>query len=216
MTEKQYKNFLYCCMKEAGSLHFNNEDGISNYLENKPLNTQPFDLVISKNAKLLKTLKFGVCFSMSSWVFELLYSMGLDGDYYFMESFNSNWPNFVILYKTPTGYKICDLAAQVRLNEMIISALINDSIDHTLYEKGWQEPERILNLVSGLSSTKYLSMEIEDYIKEYPISTCKLLLHQGCEDYMYTEVPRKELWEFLKEKKQATQPSKDDGGTIIK
>lgn len=33
---------------------------------------------------------------------------------------------------------------------------------------------------------------------------------------MYAEVPRKELWDFLKEKKQATQPSKDDGGTIIK
>ena len=216
MTEEQYKHFLYCCMKEASSLHFNNEDGISNFLGNKPINMQPFDLVISKNAKLLKALKSGVCFSMSSWVFELLYSMGLDSDYYFMESSDSDWPNFVILYKTPTGYKICDLAAQVRLNEAIISVLINDSIDHNLYGKGLPETERILNLVSGLSSTKYLSMEIEDYIKEYPISTCKLLLHQGCEDYMYTKVPRKKLWDFLKEKEQVPQISKDDNGTIIK
>lgn len=74
----------------------------------------------------------------------------------------------------------------------------------------------LLNLVRDLSSTKYLSMEIEDYIKEYPILTCKLLLHQGCEDYMYTEVPRKKLWDFLKEKKQVPQLSKDDSVTIIK
>lgn len=216
MNDEQYKNFLYCCMKEASSLHFNNENDISNFLGNKPINMQPFDLVISKNANLLKALKSGVCFSMSSWVFELLYSMGLESDYYFMESFNSNWPNFVILYKTPMGYRICDLAAQVRLNEMIVSELIDVSINHNLFDKDLLETEKILNLVRDLSSTKYLSMEIEDYIKEYPISTCKLLLHQGCEDYMYTEVPRKKLWDFLKEKKQVSQLSKDDSGTIIK
>ena len=33
---------------------------------------------------------------------------------------------------------------------------------------------------------------------------------------MYTEVPRKKLWDFLKEKEQVPQLSKDDNGTIIK
>ena len=198
MKSDQYKQFLYSCIKMANKVHFNNENGIVNFLGDKTLKEQTFYEVISKNARLLKSLNSGVCFTMSSWVFELLLSMGLDNDYYFMESTNSHWPNFVILYKTPEGFKICDLAAQARENEKIISELVDLSIFHnTSLEK--KSLDKTATLISALSSTKYLSMEIEDYIKEYPLALCKVLMHHGNEECIYTEVPRKSLLDFIKE-----------------
>lgn len=114
MTEEQYNTFLYCCEKQASKLHFNNEDEIVSFLGDKSLNEQTFCEVLAKNTRLLNSLHSGVCFTMSSWVFDLLRSQGLEEDYYFMESANAHWSNFVILYKSPNGYKICDLAAQVK------------------------------------------------------------------------------------------------------
>lgn len=185
----------------ANKIHFNNVDGIVHFLGDKTLKEQTFYGVISKNARLLKSLNSGVCFTMSSWVFELLLSMGLDSDYYFMESSNSHWANFVILYKTPDGFKICDLAAQTVENEKIISELVDLSVFHSTSPE-----ENLLDktepLIKALSSTKYLSIEIEDYIKEYPMASCKVLMHHGYEESIYTEVPRKSLLDFIKEERE--------------
>lgn len=207
MTSDQYKQFLYSCKKMANRLHFNNEDGIVNFLGDKTLDEQTFHQVIAKNTRLLKSLNSGVCFTMSSWVFDLLRSMGLNTDYYFMESANSKWANFVILYKTPQGFKICDLAAQASENEEIISELVDISIAHSAHPEQYSL-DRIETLINSLSSSKYLSMEIEDYIKEYPLSLCKVLMHHGYEDCIYTEVPRKSLLDFIKEEAEKVQSSK--------
>ena len=199
MTNDQYDNFLYSCKKMASKVHFNNEDGIVNFLGDKSLDEQTFFEVISKNTKLLKSLNSGVCFTMSSWVFNLLYSMDLkEDDYYFMESFNSKWPNFVILYNSPDGFRICDLAAQARESEKIISKLVDMSIESNTHPEQYSI-DRTTALIKELSSSKYLSMKIEDYIKEYPLISCEVLMHQGNEECLYTEVPRKSLSDFIKE-----------------
>ena len=141
---------------------------------------------------------------MSCWVFDLLYSIGLDDDYYFMESANSKWYNFVILYKTPQGFKICDLAAQALENEKVISELVDISINHGTRPEQYSL-DRTIALVNSLSSSKYLNMEIEDYIKKYPLSSCRVLMHHGYEECNYTEVPRKSLSDFIKEEVEKVQ-----------
>lgn len=206
MTEDQYNSFLYSCKKMANKLHFNNEDGIVNFLGDKTLDEQTFYEVIAKNTRLLKALNSGVCFTMSSWVFDLLRSLGLDNDYYFMESANAKWANFVILYKSPKGFKICDLAAQASENEEIISELTDISISRSNYSEQYFL-ERTTTLVNELSSSKYLSMNIEDYIKEYPLALCKVLMHHGYEECIYTEVPRKSLLDFIKDEVAKVQSS---------
>lgn len=208
MTNNQYKDFLYSCKKMASKIHFNNENGVVNFLGDKALNEQTFFEVIFKNTRLLNSLNSGVCFTMSSWVFGLLYSMDLkDDDYYFMESFNSEWQNFVILYNSPDGFRICDLTAQAIESEEIISKLVDLSIVSNA-SPGQYSINKIMALVSELSSSKYLSMKIEDYIKEYPLVSCEVLMHQGNEECIYTEVPRKKLLDFIKEKMDKEQSLK--------
>ncbi len=204
MTEEQYETFLYCCRKMASKIHFNNEDGIVQFLGNKSLDEQTFHEVIAKNARLLKALNSGVCFTMSSWVFELLRSQGLDTDYYFMESVNSKWYNAVILYLSPEGYKICDLAAQTKANEAIMEELIEISVMQSKNPAN-DYSIKVGELIKALAGTKYLNMEIEDYIKEYPLSLCRVLMHHGYEEAIYTKVPRKNLLDFIKEQVEKRQ-----------
>lgn len=202
MNEKQFENFIYCCQRMANQLHFNNVDGVVYYLSNKGLKDQTFSEVVSENNQLVKSLSSGVCFTMSCWVFELLFSMGLKNGYYLMESLNAHWPNTVILYNSPNGYRICDLAAQTIKNENTIAELTSIARD---YKKGncYYKTDEILDTLTKLSDSQYLTMTIEDYVKQYPIDLCKVLMHHGCEDMIYTEVPRKSLTEFILEQQQS-------------
>lgn len=207
MTEEQFTTFLYSCRKMANKLHFNNEDGIVNFIGDKTLDEQTFCEVVSKNSHLLKALNSGVCFTMSSYVFELLHSIGLDKDYYFMETANNKWNHVVILYKSPDGFKICDLATQVLKQEEIMDRLVAVSIVNNEHPGQYSEDE-ITGLVKELSSTKYLSLDIDDFIKEYPLSLCRVLLHQGHEEDIYTKVPRMALLDFIKNEVEKVQASR--------
>lgn len=185
----------------ASKLHFNNVDGIVHFIGNKNLEEQTFASVVAKNNQLLKSLNSGVCFTMACWTFELLVSMGIKDDYYLMESANAHWPNTVILYKTSNGYRICDLAAQAQKNEATISELMSMARDYCNYREFYSE-ELLEEMLVKLNDSKYLCMSVEDYVKEYPIELCQVLMHHGCENMIYTDVPRRNLNEFLLEKQR--------------
>ena len=59
----------------------------------------------------------------SSFVFEILEDIDVQV-FYFVESANSMWLNFAILYKASGGYRIYNLATQVRENEEFIIILM--------------------------------------------------------------------------------------------
>lgn len=190
MNQQQLQTFLYSCQKEALKLHFNNQDGIVKFMfANGRLEDKTFIDALKDQRDLLNSLHTGICFSMASWVFELLFSIGAD-DYYFMESENSYWSNFVILYRIDDEYRICDLAAEVRKNESLINGLIDVS------------PEELPNIQESLKNSKYLSRTPDEYTKSYPIQSCKVLLHEGNENSLYYEVPRIGLNEFLQRKNE--------------
>lgn len=188
MNQQQLQTFLYSCKKASLNLHFNNVDGIVRFMfANGKLEDKTFIEALVDQRNLLDSLHSGICFSMASWVFELLFSMGVD-DYYFMESNNSYWSNFVILYRIEDEYRICDLAAEVRKNE----SLINDLMDAS--------PEELPNIQKLLKNGKYLNQTSDEYTRSYPIERCKVLLHEGNENSLYYEVPRIGLKEFLQRK----------------
>lgn len=185
MDENQKRTFLYVCSSEALSLHFNNSSGIvRSALCNKRLEESTFSEALERHKRVFKEIKTGFCFSMSSFVFGILEDMDVQ-DFYFMESANSMWSNFVILYKTNEGYRICDLAAQVRKNEEFIGMIMNADV---------AELEKIQK---SLKDNHLLCQTIEDYTSHYPIQSCKVLLHKGNEDELYNEVPRMPLNAFL-------------------
>lgn len=186
MNEFQIETFIYSCQKESLKLHFNNKnDGVARYMFNKgEIEDKTFIQVITEQKQLLDGLGTGVCFNMAAWVMELLYSMDID-EFYFMESENGYWSNFVVLFNTHEGYKICDLAAEVRKNEELISSLVD------------AEKEELQDLQNRIKNPANLIQTPEQYVKEYPIELCTVLQHQGNENTLYYEVPRIGLKEFL-------------------
>lgn len=187
MNEQQLKQFLYCCQKESLKLHFNNIDGIATYMDER-LENQTFLEALYKQKNLLNRLGTGICFSMSAWVFDLLGTMDVN-NYYFMESHDGHWSNFVILYETEDGYKICDLADEVRKNEFLINRLFD------------ADSTEVLELHKKLTTPRSLVITPEEYTKEYPIRTCMVLDHRGNEETMYYDVPRINLKDFLLKEK---------------
>lgn len=193
MNEKQLKQFIYCCQKESLKLHFNNVDGIATYMDER-LENQTFLEALYKQKDLLCRLKSGICFSMSAWVFDLLGTMDAN-NYYFMESHDGHWSNFVILYETEEGYRICDLAEEVRKNEFLITSLFDAN------------PSEVLDLHKKLITPRNIVITPEEYTKEYPIGTCMVLDHHGNEEAMYYDVPRIKLKDFLSKEKDAKHNS---------
>lgn len=183
MNENQLKQFIYCCQKKSLKLHFNNFDGIVEYMDER-LENQTFLEALYKQKDLLDRLGSGICFSMSAWVFDLMETMDVN-NYYFMESHSGKWSNFVILFETEDGYKICDLAEEVRKNEFIINNLFD------------ADPTEVLDLHKKLIIPSGLIKTPEEYTKEYPIETCMILDHRGNEDKKYYDVPRISLKDFL-------------------
>ena len=192
MNEQQLQSFIYSCKRAATRFHFNNEDGIKYFIENGSLDCQTFDAVIAKNIRLIESLHSGVCFTMSAWVMGLLSSIGAS-EYYFMESFNNSCNNSVVLYKVEGGYRICDLAALSEKNRDNLESLILWA--NIPAEK--RDIDNINQLLDRLDSDRFLKLTPEEYCKKYPIETCRVLLHVGHENDIYTKVPRIGLKKFL-------------------
>lgn len=191
MDNKKLQQFIYSCQRASLCFHFNNRDGIIEFMER--LEDKPYLAVLCQQKNLLTRFGSGVCLTMSSWVFDLLYSMDAD-NYYLMESRNSYWSNFVILFEVNGEYRICDFAAEVRKNE----ELIDDLFD--------AEEDEVLKIHKELKTPCNLNMTIEEYTERYPIAYCNVIQHKGHENDLYYDVPRIKLKDFLENVKEKKTP----------
>ena len=154
------------------------------------LNESTFLEVMIRNARLVKYNHVGVCFTMAAYVKQdLLYSMGIINDVYFMSSFSPRYSmtNYVILYKYDDEWKICDLAEHVicikNCFESILSASASMERDKEYAEVIIMEQAKKLNDETNLA------MELLEYNEIYPMAIWKIYLDKGHENDIFTDVP---------------------------
>ena len=197
MTQNQLDIFTYSCLSFANTAHFDEERYISNYIGKNGLDKSSFSEVIRRNYKIAANQHFGVCFTMTCWAYHLLYTMGIDSEYYFLVTTEkgTGFPNHVLLYKFDNEYYICDLAAQIQKIEEIHKTLFLISKYPNNYKK-----EILDNALKELSNPNLICQTIENYLKNY--NGGFLIDATGINDErIFAEIPKIFLIDFLKDTK---------------
>lgn len=194
MTEEQLNDFIYSCLSFASNAHFDEERYIRNFIE-IPLNERSFSDTIMKYYNIANNMHFGVCFTFACWAYHLLYKMGVEENYYILETVEreTGYPNYVLLFLYNGEYRICDIALQTIRVEKAIKTLLNMS----LFPDSYTEEDKN-NALKVLGDSKYINCSIEDYKKEYSLGI--VVMANGINDgRIFTEIPTLFLSEFLKE-----------------
>lgn len=193
MTQEQLNAFIYSCLSFANTAHFDEERYLKNYLD-KRINECIFEEVIMRNYHIATNEHFGVCFTMSCYVYHLLYTMGIDSGYYLLDSTEkkTGYSNFVLLFKVGREYRICDLAAQIQKVEELHHELFLISMYLERYDK-----EKVEVLIKELANPNFINQSLEDYLKEY--NGGLVIDAKGInDDRIFSEIPEISLIEFLK------------------
>lgn len=193
MTEEQFSIFLYNCRKKALSLRFIDSMVMESLFSTYIINDNTYESVISGNTRIFKELNIGVCFTMACYIKNLLDEMGIE-ESYLMTSFNSAWPNTVVLYKYQNKFLICDLAEQVRKYEKItneIGSIIVSPNSNFTYDD-------INEMFKFGKNINCLSKKLSEYFKDYPEITCEVIMHKDNKSMNFDDLPKIPISEFLK------------------
>lgn len=196
MTDEQFQNFIYSCKNIALQFHFLESEAMGSLLTlyEKNENNNSFFSVVLKNYRVVHDYHVGVCFSLSCYLKEITQEMGLE-DVYLMESFDSYWPNTVLLYKYGNDWLVCDLAKQIRAYEEFLAGL---SSYMSLINVTDKDKELLYESIESTKKDNYLSQTLEEYFKEYYKDSCEIVNHKGNENLDFFDVPRLSVDEFLK------------------
>ncbi len=201
MNEFQFKNFMYICKKKAMNLHFLDSNVMNilllTYKSNNGEKVNSYSSVVYRNARIVEEMNLGVCITMTCYLKKITEEMNVE-EVYLMESFNSHWPNTVLLYKKGAEYLVCDLAQQVRVYEQLNRFLgeylaVSDQIP--------KQKTELLQEIEKVKSIDYISQSLKEYFKQYPEETCQVLYHNNNEDLDYDDVPRISIKQFLLQNK---------------
>lgn len=131
---------------------------------------------------------------MACYLKVLTEEMGVE-DTFLMQSFDSDWMNTVLLYRVDNQNLICDLARQVRIYEEIDESLGSYLGTDEEYDGQLIELNEKIKKLKGINC---VSQTLEEYYKQYPQISCKVIDHRGYEMESMENVPRIPINEFLK------------------
>lgn len=200
MNQEQLKTFIYCCQNLANKANYDHERQIRNLLDGK-ITDKSFLEVIIRNQKIVESFHLGVCFTMTCWAYHLLYTMGIEGGYYLVETTErkTGFPNYVLLYEVDGEYRICDLAEQVQKNEQTRELLLQYALNIDNYSS--EEKDKTLK---RLVDTTYLSQRPDEYFKNY--NSGFVYDAKGIDDSrLFVDIPKIPTREFLKQKNNQLQ-----------